>query len=80
MCIAVVRLALSVAQLKAQGHEPQPPPLSQGGAPALLPPLAGSAMSESWRLRSLLSQAGQVGALSDERTSFSNWWPQALQS
>ena len=78
--LSVSRNRKPSAQLTAHGHEPQLPPPSHPGAPALLPPLAGSAMSESWRFRSLLSQDGQEGFSLEERTSFSNWCPQALQS
>ncbi len=78
--LSVSRNRKPSAQLTAHGHEPQLPPPSHAGAPALLPPLAGSAMSESWRFRSLLSQDGQEGFSLEERTSFSNWCPQALQS
>ena len=55
--------AMPPAQFIAQGQPLQPPPVWHAGTPPpLLPPLAGSAMSESCRLRSALSQAGQVGA------------------
>ncbi len=73
--IALPALPKAHAQFIAQGHEPQFPPPSHAGAFALLPPLAGSAMSDSCRVRSVLSQEGQEGALSEERTSFSNWRP-----
>ena len=45
--IALPALPKAHAQFIAHGHEPQLPPPSHAGAFALLPPLAGSAMSES---------------------------------
>ncbi len=71
------KMAISV-QLNGQPHEPQSPPLSQAGPS--LPPLAGAAMSESWRVRSPLSQDGQADASSEARTSFSNSFPHLLHS
>lgn len=69
---------------------PQPPPKqqapeAQGGMSeltqaegAVSPPRAGWAMSESWRVSSVLSQEGQAGE-SEARTSVWNSLPHALQ-
>jgi hypothetical protein len=66
------------AQSHILGQDMPPLPVpSHIGASSLL--LKGAAISESWRVRSVLSQEGHEG-VSDERTSVSNSSPHLLQS
>jgi hypothetical protein len=75
----VVEIGAQPQSAKAGQAAPQPPapPIAAQDA-SVSPPLAGLAISDSWRVNSTLPQAGHAG-MSSERTNVSNSLSQELQ-